>query len=90
MVHLTAGISALVIAVMIGSRRGSPREINPPHNPGYVIIGAAMLWVGWFDFNGGSALGANGSAGIAIAVTHISAAVASLSWMMIEWIRHGN
>jgi Amt family ammonium transporter len=88
-VHLTAGVSALVVAVMIGSRRGFPREINPPHNPGYVMIGAAMLWVGWFGFNGGSALGANGSAGMAIAVTHISAAVASLSWMMIEWLKHG-
>jgi ammonium transporter, Amt family len=88
-VHLTAGVSALVIAVMIGSRRGFPREVNPPHNPGYVMIGAAMLWVGWFGFNGGSALGANGSAGMAIAVTHISAAVASLTWMMIEWIKHG-
>jgi Amt family ammonium transporter len=70
-VHLMAGVSALVIAAMIGSRRGFPREINPPHNPGYVMIGAAMLWVGWFGFNGGSALGANGSAGMAIAVTHI-------------------
>ena len=88
-VHLTAGVSALVVAVMIGSRRGFPREINPPHNPGFVMIGAAMLWVGWFGFNGGSALGANGSAGMAIAVTHISAAVASLTWMMIEWIKHG-
>ena len=88
-VHLTAGVSALVIAVMVGSRRGFPREINPPHNPGFVMIGAAMLWVGWFGFNGGSALGANGSAGMAIAVTHISAAVASLTWMVIEWAKHG-
>ncbi|NKB21267.1 MAG: ammonium transporter [Alphaproteobacteria bacterium] len=88
-VHLTAGVSALVIAVMVGSRRGFPREVNPPHNPGMVMIGAAMLWVGWFGFNGGSALGANGGAGMAIAVTHISAAVASLTWMMIEWIKHG-
>lgn len=88
-VHLTAGVSALVIAVMVGSRRGFPREVNPPHNPGMVMIGASMLWVGWFGFNGGSALGANGGAGMAIAVTHISAAVASLTWMMIEWIKHG-
>ncbi len=88
-VHLTAGVSALVIAIMVGSRKGFPREVNPPHNPGYVMIGAAMLWVGWFGFNGGSALGANGSAGMAIAVTHISAAVASLTWMLVEWIKHG-
>ena len=88
-VHLTAGISALVIAVMVGSRRGFPREVNPPHSPGMVMIGASMLWVGWFGFNGGSALGANGGAGMAIAVTHISAAIASLTWMMIEWIKHG-
>jgi Amt family ammonium transporter len=88
-VHLTAGVSALLIAIMVGSRKGFPREVNPPHNPGYVMIGAAMLWVGWFGFNGGSALGANGSAGMAIAVTHISAAVASLTWMLVEWIKHG-
>ena len=88
-VHLTAGISALVIAIMVGSRRGFPREVNPPHSPGMVMIGASMLWVGWFGFNGGSALGANGGAGMAITVTHISAAVASLTWMMIEWIKHG-
>jgi Amt family ammonium transporter len=88
-VHLTAGISALVIARMLGPRRGFPREVSPPHNPGMVMIGAAMLWVGWFGFNGGSALGANGGAGMAITVTHISAAVASLSWMTIEWMKYG-
>ena len=88
-VHLTAGISALVIAVMVGSRRGFPREVNPPHSPGMVMIGASMLWVGWFGFNGGSALGANSGAGMAIVVTHISAAVASLTWMVIEWVKHG-
>lgn len=88
-VHLTAGVSALVIAVMLGGRRGFPREIVPPHNPGMVMIGASMLWVGWFGFNGGSALGANGGAGMAIAVTHISAATASLTWMIIEWKQHG-
>jgi Amt family ammonium transporter len=88
-VHLTAGISALVIARMLGPRRGFPREVSPPHNPGMVMIGAAMLWVGWFGFNGGSALGANGGAGMAITVTHISAAVASLTWMTIEWMKYG-
>ncbi len=88
-VHLTAGVSSIVIAVMLGSRRGFPREIAPPHNPGYVMMGAAMLWVGWFGFNGGSALAANGSAGMAIAATHISAATASLVWMAIEWKQHG-
>lgn len=88
-VHLTAGVSALVIAIMLGGRRGFPKEIVPPHNPGMVMIGASMLWVGWFGFNGGSALAANGGAGMAIAVTHISAAAASLTWMVIEWKQHG-
>lgn len=88
-VHLTAGVSALVIAVMVGPRRGFPKEIVPPHNPGMVMIGASMLWVGWFGFNGGSALAADGGAGMAIAVTHISAATASLTWMGIEWVKHG-
>ena len=88
-VHLTAGVSALVIAIMLGGRRGFPREIVPPHYPGMVMIGASMLWVGWFGFNGGSALAANGGAGMAIAVTHISAATASLTWMIIEWKQHG-
>jgi Amt family ammonium transporter len=88
-VHLTAGVSAIVIAKMLGPRRGFPREVAPPHNPGLVMIGAAMLWVGWYGFNGGSALAANGAAGMAIAVTHISAAVASLTWMAIEWVKYG-
>ena len=88
-VHLTAGVSALVIAIVLGGRRGFPREIVPPHNPGMVMIGASMLWVGWFGFNGGSALAAKGGAGMAIAVTHISAATASLTWMIIEWKQHG-
>jgi Amt family ammonium transporter len=88
-VHLTAGISSLVIVRMLGARRGFPRDIVPPHNPGMVMMGAAMLWVGWFGFNGGSALAADGNAGMAILVTHISAATASLAWMAIEWIRYG-
>lgn len=88
-VHVTAGISALVIAKMLGGRRGFPREITPPHHPGLTMIGAAMLWVGWFGFNAGSALAADGSAGMAMVVTHISAATASLVWMCIEWVKHG-
>tara|TARA_E500000331_G_scaffold286851_2_gene281759 strand:- start:321 stop:1715 length:1395 start_codon:yes stop_codon:yes gene_type:complete len=88
-VHVTAGISALVIAKMLGGRRGFPREITPPHHPGLTMIGAAMLWVGWFGFNAGSAVAADGSAGMAMVVTHISAATASLVWMCIEWIKHG-
>jgi Amt family ammonium transporter len=88
-VHVTAGISALVIAKMLGGRRGYPRDITPPHHPGLTMIGAAMLWVGWFGFNAGSALAADGSAGMAMVVTHISAATASLVWMGIEWVKYG-
>ena len=88
-VHLTAGSAALVIAIALGSRRGFPNDIQPPHSAGLTMMGAAMLWVGWFGFNGGSALAANGDAGMAIAVTHISAATASLVWLVIEWFRFG-
>jgi len=88
-VHATAGSSALVIAKMLGTRRGFPMELKPPHNPGMTMMGAAMLWVGWFGFNAGSALAAGGSAGMAMTVTHISAAVASLTWMTIEWVKFG-
>lgn len=88
-VHANAGIAALVIAKVLGARRGFPNDLRPPHNPGMVMIGSAMLWVGWFGFNGGSALGANGGAGMAIAVTHISAATACLVWITIEWIKFG-
>ncbi len=88
-VHLTAGASALVIAIVLGGRRGFPREVTPPHSPGMVMMGAAMLWVGWYGFNAGSALAANGSAGMAMTVTHLSAAAASLTWMSIEWLKHG-
>ncbi len=88
-VHVTAGVSALVVVAALGTRKGFPREIRPPHNPGMVMIGAAMLWVGWYGFNAGSALAANGSAGMALTVTHISAAAASLTWMVIEWAQHG-
>jgi len=88
-VHATAGVSALLIAQALGPRRGFPRELRPPHNPGLTMIGAAMLWVGWFGFNAGSQLAADGGAGMAMTVTHISAAAASLSWAGYEWVRYG-
>jgi len=88
-VHATAGTSALVIAAILGGRRGFPSELTPPHNPGLTMMGAAMLWVGWFGFNAGSALAANGGAGMAMLVTHISAATASLVWIVIEWTKFG-
>ena len=85
-VHQTAGLAALVLAVMLGPRRN---RTTPPHAPGLVAIGAAMLWVGWFGFNGGSQLAADGGAAMAVAVTHISAAAASLSWVLWERIKFG-
>ena len=88
-VHATAGISALVAAVMIGPRDGFPRDLHPPHNPGMTMIGAGMLWVGWYGFNGGSALAANGDAAMALMVTHISASTAGLVWALIEKVRFG-
>jgi Amt family ammonium transporter len=88
-VHLTAGTTAIILAIMSGPRDGFPDQIKPPHNPGLTMMGACMLWVGWFGFNGGSALAANADAGMAILVTHISASVASLVWIVIEWLRFG-
>ena len=88
-VHLTAGTTALILAFLLGPREGFPNQIKPPHNPGLTMMGACMLWLGWFGFNGGSALAANQDAGMAILVTHISASVASLVWMFIEWIKFG-
>jgi len=85
-VHETAGLAALVIAIVLGPRRN---RTTTPHNPGFVMIGAAMLWVGWFGFNGGSQLAADGGAAMAISVTHISAATASLSWALWEKIKFG-
>ncbi len=85
-VHATAGVSALVFAIMLGKRGHFPRELRPPHNPGYVMLGAAMLWVGWFGFNAGSAVAADASAARAMLVTHTSAATAALVWMLIEWV----
>ena len=88
-VHANAAVAALVIAKVLGARRGFPDELRPPHNPGLVMIGAAMLWVGWYGFNAGSALAANGSAGMAMTVTHISASAACLTWILIEYIKFG-
>ena len=88
-VHITAGVGALVAAVMLGTRNDFPKTPLPPHNLAMTVTGAGMLWVGWFGFNGGSALAANGDAGMAILVTHISAALASLTWMFMEWIKFG-
>ena len=85
-VHETAGLAALVIAVLLGARRNTT---TPPHNPGFVMLGAAMLWVGWFGFNGGSQLAADGNAAMALTVTHISAASASLTWALWERIKYG-
>ena len=85
-VHETAGLAALVIAVLLGARRNSS---TPPHNPGFVMLGAAMLWVGWFGFNGGSQLAADGDAAMALTVTHISAASASLTWALWERVKYG-
>jgi Amt family ammonium transporter len=88
-VHITAGVAALVAAIVLGPRRGFPTTAMPPHNMTMTIAGAGMLWVGWFGFNGGSALAANGDAAMAILVTHISAATGAMTWMTIEWLRYG-
>ena len=88
-VHITAGVSALVAAVVLGGRRGFPTRAMPPHNLGFTVAGAGLLWFGWFGFNGGSQLAADGGAGMAILVTHLSAAAGSLAWMTIEWVRFG-
>ena len=88
-VHATAGTAALVAAIVIGKRRSFPSSVQPPHSPILTMIGACMLWVGWFGFNGGSALAAGQNAAMALLVTHISAAVASLVWMVIEWKKFG-
>ena len=88
-VHITAGVGALVAALVLGNRKGFAKQAMPPHNMTMTITGAGMLWVGWFGFNAGSALAANGDAGMAMLVTHISAAAGSMAWMMMEWIKHG-
>ena len=88
-VHATAGTAALVCAMVVGKRRNFPSSVQPPHSPVLTMVGACMLWVGWFGFNGGSALEAGSSAGLALLVTHIAAATASLVWMFVEWMRFG-
>ena len=88
-VHINAGVGAIVAAVVLGNRRGFPDRPMTPHNMAITVAGASMLWVGWFGFNAGSALAAGSSAGMAMAVTHISAAAASLAWMTCEWVRSG-
>jgi Amt family ammonium transporter len=88
-VHLTCGVGALVIAIMLGPRKGFGTTAMPPHNRTMVVTGAAMLWVGWFGFNAGSSWAADGLAGMAMLVTHISAATGALTWMAIEWIKGG-
>ena len=88
-VHITAAAAALVAALMIGPRRGFGSVAMPPHNLTLTVTGAGMLWVGWFGFNAGSAVAANGSAAMAMLVTHLSASAGALSWMAMEWIRHG-
>jgi Amt family ammonium transporter len=88
-VHINAGVAALVAALVLGKRKGFPQTPMPPHNLMITVAGAAMLWVGWFGFNAGSAVAANGSAGMAMLVTHIGAAAGSLAWMFSEWLKHG-
>jgi Amt family ammonium transporter len=88
-VHATAGVSSLVAVAMLGPRDGFPKDLHPPHNPGMTMMGAGMLWVGWYGFNAGSALAADASAGAALVATHMSAATAGLVWALIEKLRFG-
>ena len=88
-VHINAGVAGLVLALMIGKRIGYPKEAVTPHNLVFSLAGASMLWVGWFGFNAGSAVAANGAAGMAMAVTQIAAAAAALGWMFVEWAAKG-
>ena len=88
-VHINAGVAGLVACLVLGKRKGFPHTAMPPHNLTYTLMGASMLWVGWFGFNAGSAVAANGSAGMAMAVTQIATATAALAWMFAEWLSHG-
>lgn len=88
-VHINAGIAGLVAAIMLGKRKGYPTTAMPPHNLTYTLIGAALLWVGWFGFNAGSAVSAGGSAGMAMLVTQVATATAAIAWMTVEWLTHG-
>ncbi len=89
MVHISSGASALVCALVLGRRRGWPRESMPPHNLPFAVTGAALLWVGWFGFNAGSALAADGAAANAFVTTNTAAAAAVLAWMFVEWKHTG-
>ncbi len=88
-VHINSGVAALVAALVIGKRRGYPDTLIPPHSLVITVIGASMLWVGWFGFNAGSALAADGAAGMAMLVTQVATAAAAAAWMVVEWIKHG-
>jgi Amt family ammonium transporter len=88
-VHISSGVSALICAILLGKRLGYPREPMPPHNLTYTALGAGMLWVGWFGFNAGSALAADGIAASAFAATHFSAAAGAVAWALVDWIRTG-
>ncbi len=88
-VHINAGVAGLVAALVMGKRKGYPSTAMPPHNLGYTLIGASLLWVGWFGFNAGSAVASNGTAGMAMAVTQIATGAAALGWMFSEWLSHG-
>ncbi len=88
-VHINAGIAGLVACIVLGRRKGYPTTAMPPHNLNFTLMGASMLWVGWFGFNAGSAVAADGSAGMAMLVTQIATAMAALSWMFAEWLHHG-
>ncbi|MBM3279774.1 MAG: ammonium transporter [Candidatus Handelsmanbacteria bacterium] len=88
-VHINAGIAALVAALVLGKRQGYPRHPIPPHSLTLTVVGAGMLWVGWFGFNAGSAVAANGKAGMAMLVTQVATALAALTWMAVEWMKHG-
>ncbi|TBU71545.1 ammonia channel protein [Pseudomonas daroniae] len=88
-VHINAGIAGLIACIVLGKRKGFPSVAMAPHNLGYTLVGAAMLWVGWFGFNAGSAAAADDTAGMAMLVTQIATAAAALSWMFAEWITHG-
>ncbi len=88
-VHVNAGVAALVAALVVGKRNGFPNTAMPPHNLTMTVTGASLLWVGWFGFNAGSALAANGAAGMAMLVTHVGAAAGAVAWMALEWVRFG-
>jgi len=88
-VHINSGVAGLIACLILGKRLGYPHEPMPPHNLTYTMIGACLLWVGWFGFNAGSALGANGTAGMALLVTQLASAMAALSWMFMEWRDYG-